>query len=216
MNKKMLFLSVVIVLIFTFLTALTVFKSENAASKTIPAENLSALERVDAPIKGYKKAKVTIVEFFDPACGTCSQFYPLVNDLVKKYPGKVKVMMRYAPLHEGSGEVVKMLEAAHMQGQFWPAVELLFGNQNRWVEHHVLNPQHALAGLKTLDLDYAKLEADYQSAKVAKIVEQDIKDGQTLKVRATPEFFVNGRPLINFGYEQLIQLVDEAVNEAYK
>ena len=56
----------------------------------------------------------------------------------------------------------------------------------------------------------------HQSAKVAKIVAQDIKDGQTLKVRATPEFFVNGRPLINFGYEQLIQLVDEAVNEAYK
>jgi len=126
------------------------------------------------------------------------------------------VMMRYAPLHEGSGEVVKMLEAAHMQGQFWPAVELLFGNQNRWVEHHVSNPQHALAGLKTLDLDHAKLEADYQSAKVAEIVAQDIKDGQTLKVRATPEFFVNGKPLVNFGYEQLIQLVDEAVNEAYK
>ncbi len=159
---------------------------------------------------------MTIVEFFDPACGTCSQFYPFVNDLVKKYPGKVKVMMRYAPLHEGSGDVVKMLEAAHMQGQFWPAVELLFGNQNRWVEHHVSNPQHALAGLKTLELDHAKLEADYQSAKVARIIEQDIKDGQTLQIRATPEFFVNGKPLISFGYKQLEKLVEEAVAEAYK
>jgi len=216
MNKKMLFLSVIIVLIFAFLTALAVFKGEETTAQAISPENQHALERKNAPIKGYKKAKVTIVEFFDPACGTCSQFYPLLNDLVKKYPGKVRVMMRYAPLHEGSGDVVKMLEAAHMQGQFWPAVELLFGNQNRWVEHHVSNPQHALAGLKTLDLDHAKLEVDYQSAKVAKIIEQDIKDGQTLQIRATPEFFVNGKPLINFGYEQLVQLVDEAVTEAYK
>jgi len=216
MNKKMLFIGVIIVFIFAFLTALAVFKDENTTSQAISAEKSHALERNDAPIKGYKKAKVTIVEFFDPACGTCSQFYPLVNDLVKKYSGKVRVMMRYAPLHEGSDEVVKMLEAAHLQGQFWPAVELLFGNQNRWVEHHVSNPQHALAGLKTLTLDHAKLEADYQSAKVAKIIEQDIKDGQTLQIRATPEFFVNGKPLVDFGWEQLEKLVDEAVKEAYK
>jgi len=34
-------------------------------------------------------------------------------------------------------------------------------------------------------------------------------------VRATPQFFVNGKPLINFGYKQLTQLVEEAINEAY-
>jgi protein-disulfide isomerase len=44
---------------------------------------------------------------------------------------------------------------------------------------------------------------------------RDIADGKTLEVRATPQFFVNGKPLVNFGYEQLTQLVEEAIAEAY-
>ena len=50
---------------------------------------------------------------------------------------------------------------------------------------------------------------------IAKIIQQDMQDGQTLNVRATPEFFVNGRPLPSFGIAQLNQLVKEAVAKAY-
>jgi len=213
MNNKTLFIGVAALITIIFIAAVTVYKSQLPA--TIASEKLPALERINAPIKGGSKAKVTIVEFFDPACGTCSQFYPLLNNLVKKYQGKVNVVMRYAPLHQGSEEVVKMLEAAHQQGKFWPAVELLFANQQRWVEHHVSNPTHALAGIKTLELDHEKLDRDWQSSKVAKIIAQDIQDGKTLNVRATPQFFVNGKPLVVFGYQELVDLVEQAVVEAY-
>lgn len=213
MNKKTLFISISTLFFLVFITAVAVYKSQEV--KSLANDVLPALERTNAPTKGGKYAKVTIVEFFDPACGTCSQFYPLVNNLVKKYQGKVKVVMRYAPLHQGSEDVVKMLEAAHLQGQFWPAVELLFANQQQWVEHHVSNPQRALAGIKTLPLDHKQLESDWQSNKVAKIIDQDILDGQTLQVRATPQFFVNGKPLVVFGYQELINLVEEAIAEAY-
>ncbi|HBY84483.1 MAG TPA: thioredoxin, partial [Colwellia sp.] len=128
---------------------------------------------------------------------------------------KVNVVMRYAPLHKGSNDVVKMLEAAHLQGQFWPALELLFANQQRWVEHHVSNPSSALAGIKTLNVDHDQLDKDWQSSKIEKIVAQDIQDGQTLKVRATPQFFVNGKPLVVFGYEELMSLVEQELAEAY-
>ncbi|MCP4045158.1 MAG: disulfide bond formation protein DsbA, partial [Gammaproteobacteria bacterium] len=50
---------------------------------------------------------------------------------------------------------------------------------------------------------------------IAQTVEQDVQDGQTLNVRATPEFFVNGRPLPSFGIAQLNQLVKETVTKAY-
>ncbi|KGJ95899.1 DsbA family protein [Colwellia psychrerythraea] len=213
MNNKTLFISVAAFIGIIFIAAVSMYKSQQ--SSTIANGLLPALERIGAPEKGGKQAKVTIVEFFDPACGTCSQFYPLLNNLVKKYQGKVKVVMRYAPLHQGSEDVVKMLEAAHLQGKFWPAVEVLFANQARWVEHHVSNPTSALAGIKTLTLDHEKLDRDWHSEKVAKIIAQDIQDGQTLKVRATPQFFVNGKPLLVFGYDQLVNLVEEAVEEAY-
>lgn len=213
MNNKTLFIGVAALITIIFIAAVAVYKSQLPA--TIASEKLPALERIDAPTKGGNKAKVTIVEFFDPACGTCSQFYPLLNNLVKKYQGKVSVVMRYTPLHQGSEDVVKMLEAANLQGKFWPAVELLFANQPQWVENHVSNPTRALAGIKTLKLNHDKLDRDWQSSKVAKIIAQDIEDGKTLNVHATPQFFVNGKPLVVFGYQELVDLVEEAVVEAY-
>ena len=114
MNKKTLFIIVAVVLILIFTAATAVFKNEQTTKdNALVTKNLNALNRAGAPVKGPKDAKVTIVEFFDPACGTCSQFFPLLNNLIKQYPGKIKVMMRYAPLHKGSDQVVKMLEAAH-------------------------------------------------------------------------------------------------------
>lgn len=213
MTNKSLFIGVAAFIAIIFIAAVGIYQSQ--LPTTVANDKLPALERTNAPTKGGKNARVTIVEFFDPACGTCSQFYPLINNLVKKYQGKVKVVMRYAPLHQGSEDVVKMLEAAHRQGQFWPAIELLFANQQRWVEHHVSNPAQALAGIKTLKLDHEKLDSDWQSSQVAKVVAQDIQDGQTLKVRATPQFFVNGKPLVVFGYQELVELIEAAVAEAY-
>jgi protein-disulfide isomerase len=214
MNKKKLFISASLIILLAFIVVVSVFKANNSHQNTKVA-NLDVVERIGAPIKGPLEAKVTIVEFFDPACETCSAFSPLVNNLIKKYPGKVNVMMRYTPFHKGSEQVVKLLEAAHLQGQFWPAVDILFSEQQRWTRHHVAQPQSARALLKDLPLDNEKFMRDVSSDKVSKVIMQDIEDGKTLDVRATPQFFVNGKPLTNFGYEQLTQLVEEAIANAY-
>ncbi len=212
MSRKGLFITVAGLLLVVFVVATVVFQSNKNTSVN---QNQSALERAGAPVKGPADAKVTIVEFFDPACGTCREFYPFTQQLINQYPGKVRVMMRYAPRHTGSGQVVKMLEAAHMQGKFWPALELLFNNQQRWVVNHASQPMSAWGILGDLDLDRKKLMSDMNLAAVAQVIQQDVADGQTLKVQATPEFFVNGRPMPSFGYEQLSQLVKEAVDDAY-
>jgi hypothetical protein len=44
---------------------------------------------------------------------------------------------------------------------------------------------------------------------------RDRDDAMTLKVTATPEYFVNGRPLPEFGYEPLLALVREELERAY-
>jgi protein-disulfide isomerase len=108
-----------------------------------------------------------------------------------------------------------MLEAARLQDQFWPALEALFANQNRWVVNHRSNPARARAVLNSIPLDHARLDADINSPAVVAAVEHDVRDLQTLGVRATPEFFVNGQPLPSFGYRQLEQLVNEAVADEY-
>ena len=216
MNQKTLFIIGAALILSAFIIATLLFQAQKTAPSDAPVnQGLGVLERYGAAVKGPTDAKVTIVEFFDPACGTCADFYPLLQQLVDQYPGKVKVMARYAPLHQGSDQVVMMLEAAHQQGYFWPALELLFSNQRHWVINHVSQPVSARTILNSLDLDQQKLTADMNSGKVMQVIEKDIQDGQALNIRATPEFFVNGRPMPSFGYEQLRQLVKEAVADAY-
>lgn len=216
MNRNTIFLSVAGLLVLAFIAAGWLYRSQQPAEQgEIPGRNASLLERAEAPIKGAADARVTIVEFLDPACGTCAQFYPLVNQLEAKYRGQVRIMARYAPLHPGSEQVVRMLEAAHRQGRFWQALETLFANQRRWVVNHRAQPQHARGILNSIAMDHPQLDSDMHSAEVAGAVEQDVRDGQALGVRATPEFFVNGKSMPSFGYAQLERLVKDAVDENY-
>jgi protein-disulfide isomerase len=216
MNRKFLFIAGSGLILMAFVVATVLYKSQGSESKGTPGgREVAVLERQGAPVKGPDDARVTIVEFFDPACGTCADFYPLVKQLMDQYPGKVRVMMRYAPLHRGSDQVVKMLEAAHLQGKFWPALEQLFANQRRWIVNHVSQPTHARSILNAVAMDHARLNADMNSQQVMLAVGKDVEDGRVLNVQATPEFFVNGRPMPSFGYRQLSQLVKEEVAKAY-
>jgi protein-disulfide isomerase len=50
---------------------------------------------------------------------------------------------------------------------------------------------------------------------IAKRIEQDLADANSLNVRQTPEFFVNGKPLPSFGYDQLKELVETEIQANY-
>ena len=213
MSRKFLFLSGTGLIVLGFALAVVLYQSNE--STFLRGQSQDVFERQGAPVKGPAEAKVTIVEFFDPACETCADFYPYLKQIIDQYPGKVRVMMRYAPLHTGSDQVVTMLEAAHQQGKFWQALELLFTNQRRWISGHVSQPMRARGLLNGLALDHVKLDSDMSGQEATSAIQKDIVDGQSLKVRATPEFFVNGRPMPSFGLRQLRQLVKEAVEEAY-
>ena len=65
--------------------------------------------------------------------------------------------------------------------------------------------------LEGLGLDFEKMRVDMTAPEIARVIAQDMDDARTLKVTKTPEFFVNGKPLPKFGYEQLKTLVDEAL-----
>lgn len=216
MTRKYIFILVAGILLLAFGMAVLIYKNYQSSLPGVPgARDQAVSERAGAPLKGPVDAKVTIVEFFDPACETCADFYPLVKQLMDRYPGKVRVMMRYAPLHPGSDQVVKMLEAAHLQGKFFPALELLFANQRRWVVNHVSQPDRAMAILKGMALDHDKLQADMNGPAVSQAIAEDVQAAQALGVRATPEFFVNGRALPEWGYEQLERLVERTVADNY-
>ncbi len=212
MKQKSIFITVVTLLILVFAGGAFMFnKQRTEQAERVLAQNRQLLVRAHAPRIGSADAPVHIVEFFDPACDTCRDFYPLVKNLMAANQGKIQLSVRYAPFHPGSDQVVKALEAARQQGMFWQALETLFATQPDWVVNHRSNPQVALNQLARMGLDMNRLQADMNSPEVARIIEQDLADAKALNVTATPEYFVNGKGLPSFGYEQLTNLVDDAL-----
>lgn len=209
----LLIVSVATLLLAFVVGALLLHAQKENAVALIPEVDRAALVRAHAPTLGKIDAPVVIVEFLDPACETCRDFYPLVKEIMAAKPNQIRLVLRYAPLHRGSEQVVAILEAARKQGKFWPALEILLATQAEWAPNHAARIDLVWKHLDSLGLDLEKLRADMVSPEITQRIAQDIADARTLNVRKTPEFFVNGRPLVNFSYEPLKTLVNDALKE---
>ncbi len=173
----------------------------------------AALASEHAPTVGDPGAKVHIVEFLDPACGTCAMFYPMVKCWMAEVPGQIRLSIRHVPFHDGVEYAVKVLEASRSQGKYWETLETLLASQRDWVQNHVVQQDKVLPAIASVGLDLERLEADMNSAEVQERMEKDLQDSKVLKVVATPEYFVNGRPLPSFGQEALANLVREELQK---
>lgn len=214
MKQKTLFISALIVLLVAFVVgALVVTGKKTDQAPTLSAAKLAALGRMHSPVIGKFDAPVVIVEFLDPACGTCADFYPRVKEIMAANPDRIRLVLRYAPFHQGSDKVVALLEATRKQGKFWPALEALLSSQAAWAPNHTARVDLAWKQLEGIGLDMEKLGIDMTAPEVARVIAQDIEDAKTLDVKATPEYFVNGRPLPEFGLEQLKRLIGDALKE---
>jgi protein-disulfide isomerase len=212
MKQKNIFIASAALFIVVFILGMLFYKSQKAEQAAQTAtQNQEALVRFHSPTFGNADAPVHIVEFLDPACETCREFYPLVKGLMAANPAKIRLSVRYAPFHNGSDQVVKVLEAARKQGKFQPVLEALFASQAAWSQNHTAQVDLVLKQLDGLGLDLERLKNDMNLPEIARLIEQDLADAKTLNVTQTPEFFVNGKPLPSFGYDELKKLVDDAV-----
>jgi protein-disulfide isomerase len=174
------------------------------------------LVRMHSPVFGRQGAPVTIVEFFDPACETCRAFYPLVKNLLAQYPDDVRLVIRYAPFHQGSDQVIKLLESARSQGKYPAVLEAVLAAQPSWADHGQPDIEMAFTVAGQAGLDLARARQDIEKPGMQSLLQQDVEDLTALQVTKTPTFFVNGRSLPSFGPDQLAALVAEEVAKAKK
>ncbi len=183
--------------------------AEKSPPSSAAAARQAALASEHSPTLGDSAAKVHIVEFLDPACGTCALFYPMVKGWMAEVPGEIRLSIRHVAFHTGADYAVRVLEASRNQGKYWQTLEALLAAQGRWVRNHVVQPDNIAPAIAGVGLDMPRLLADMNSAEVTQRIERDRNDAVLLKVSATPEYFVNGRPLPSFGQQQLADLVRE-------
>lgn len=214
MNKRILVIVTAIAAILLFAAAGWWVGNGESGKAGARVADSSRLARPHSVVFGPKDAPVTITEFFDPACETCRAFYPVVKRIMDEFPGRVRLVMRYTPLHQGSDEVVRLLEAARLQGKFQPVLEAVLQAQPEWASHGAPRLENAWKAAVSAGLDVAQARAVLMSPEVTAILEQDIADSQAAGATKTPTFIVNGKHLPSFGAQQLYDLVESEVRAA--
>ncbi|MBM1311995.1 thioredoxin domain-containing protein [Sulfitobacter mediterraneus] len=186
-----------------------------AEVEPVAPELADAMIRPYSPILGPSDAPVTIVEFFDPACEACRAFHPIVKDIMAEHGDAVRVVIRYTPFHgAASEEAIRVLEAARMQDVYEPVLEAVLREQPRWASHGAPEPGLILQIAATVGLDAEAARTQVLAPDVVAILNQDRADVETVGVRQTPTFFVNGKPLDPFGEAELRRLVAAEVASA--
>jgi protein-disulfide isomerase len=216
MNRKVTFGISALVLVGAFLVASLLYKSQRAKDLGFMAqENASTLVRDHSPILGDAAAKVYIVKFTDPACETCAAFSDFIKKWMAAYPGKIKLVVRYAPFHEGASDVVRILAAAKKVGKFWETLDVLYQSQEQWTQHHHVVVERVWPLLERAGLDVGAIRAAMDDPAIDRIIEQDLADARVLDVRKTPGLFVNGKPLEPFGPREFRDLLVSELRAQY-
>ncbi len=158
------------------------------------AEDLNKEYKIDigrSPVKGKKDAKVTIVEFSDFQCPFSKRFHVVIADVLNAFPNGVKFVFKNFPLsmHPQARSAAKASLAAGEQGKYWEMVELLFQNNQNLSD----DKYKELAG--QLGMDVEKFTRDYKEkdAEWEKLIKDDMAVADSVDVRGTPTFYINGK-----------------------
>ncbi len=142
-----------------------------------------------APAAGEATAPVTVVAFNDFECPFSRRGDATLAELRAEFGPRVRVVARQKPLpfHPNARPAALAALAAAEQGKYWPMHERLFASQGG------LGPEQIEQAAREAGLDVKRWRAALGSKPVLEALERDEALSQSLAVRGTPSFFVNGR-----------------------
>ncbi|HVO11089.1 MAG TPA: thioredoxin domain-containing protein [Vicinamibacteria bacterium] len=143
----------------------------------------------NAPVDGPAGAPVSIVEFTDYQCPYCHRAQSVIEQVLSRYQGKVRLVHMDFPLdgHPGAFPAARAARCAGEQGRFWEYHRGLM-NQSGALDEADLKGRADKLGLKAADFASC-LGAGRHDEEIRAAFEQ----GESLGVTGTPAYFVNGR-----------------------
>ena len=146
-----------------------------------------------ATVLGPDTATVEIVWWNDFQCPYCARAWPMVKELLVRYPDQVRIVVMNLPLrnHREADEAAAAAWAADQQGRFVEMADLLFDKRRKLKRHVPEDGSVALeklAGKVGLDLDAYR--TDYAS--VQELVEAQRSQAREAGVTSVPSFYIDG------------------------
>ena len=166
------------------------------------------IDITESPTQGPDDAVVRIIEFADFQCPFCAVTVPLLDSLVESYAPHVQIVYRHFPIgyHTHARATAHASVAAQHQGKFWELHHLMFANREQ------LDDASVESYARSLNLDMKRFLQDRDAEPTAARVQSEYEQGESLNVRGTPTFFINGREfdfdLFDFGGEDLLAWIE--------
>jgi protein-disulfide isomerase len=142
---------------------------------------------------GPADAPVTLVEYGDYQCPHCGHVFPMIEELLRTYVGRLRLVYRHFPLMKMHPQAKLAAEAAEAAGaaagepKFWEMHRLLFTHQTQ------LAPEDLLRYAQQIGLDLTRFEQDLVGHVYGPRVQEDLAGGMRSGVNGTPSFFINDR-----------------------
>ena len=159
---------------------------------------------------GGANAPVTMIEFSDYECPFCKKADETVQQVMKTYGDKVRLVHRDFPLsfHAHALPAAEAARCAEAQGKFWEYHGKLFASQD-------LSPEKLQALATEVGLDRAKFDECVTKEQFKSGIDKDIADGTEAGVTGTPAFFINGRMLSGAQpFEKFKEVIDDELARA--
>ncbi|HZH59819.1 MAG TPA: thioredoxin domain-containing protein [Metabacillus sp.] len=210
-------LIVLIVGIFVICMAALMFIS-NSSSSTVEALNVE-----NQPFLGQETAPVQIIEFGDYKCPICKNFHEgFVPQLEKDFveTGQAKFyFLNYSFIHVDSIRSAKFAETVYKElgnDVFWEFHNLLFEKQPEDLKYErmdVFTEKFLENTLKEIvsEQEASKVLSSFQENKAEAAWDEDMKLANKLKLTGTPTIFVNGKQFDGNSYEDLKEMVEDAI-----
>lgn len=164
-------------------------QAQAEAQKVIQANIQDINNNPNSPFVGNADAKVTLVEFFDYACGYCHKLYPGLKTVIANNPDVKVVFKALAFVSPVSQYAAKATTAANEQGKFMELHNALFETEGRLTEAKI----DEVAVKVGLDLE--KLKSDMNSSKVEALMKDNNDLAGKIQVNGVPALVLNGKML---------------------
>lgn len=151
--------------------------------------------RDDESFRGNKDGVITLVEYSDFECPFCARGFNTVEELLKKYEGKIRFVYKHLPLsfHPNAMPASQYYEAIRLQDEkkAWKFHDMIYQQQAK-----LRNGEPFLKALaKELKVDMTRLAKDVKSEAVQKRIDQDMEEAAKYGFQGTPGFLLNGVPV---------------------
>jgi protein-disulfide isomerase len=144
-------------------------------------------------VRGDRAAPVTIVEYTDFQCPYCRREEQVLAQVLEKYPGKVRLVIKQTPLeiHPQAMPAAQMFEALAMQSPeiAWRFHDDLFANQ---AELGARGQAFIEDAARRAGADLPRALRDAKGAQVRTLIDQDLQEGRQFGFSGTPGILING------------------------